>query len=122
MPVLNSIHTGKEFFCPNCLVTRPYDLKPMSKDITLYPIPVLEANETNHVFECQACRNAFNPQVLRRYVQILYTLAGTAKCQLDQGISPGYLKLQLVSDGLKESFADKLIALAQHQTVSTLSA
>jgi hypothetical protein len=32
---------------------------------------------------------------------------------LDTGISPGFLKLQLMSDGLNEGFAEKLISLAQ---------
>jgi hypothetical protein len=51
---------------------------------------------------------------LKRNIQILFKLVSAAKYQLDQGTSPGYLKLQLISDGLKEGFADRLITLAQH--------
>ena len=119
MPIVNSVYKGKklfvsEFFCPHCFVVRRYDLKPMSKELTLHPIPLLEANEASDVVECQVCKNAFNPEILRRNIQSLLKLAGTAKYQLDQGISPGFLKLQLLSDGLQESFADKLLILAQH--------
>ncbi|SRR6266487_569036 len=119
MPIINSVYKGKklfssEFFCPNCFVIRPYDIKPMSKDITFYPVPVLESNEANHVIECQVCKSAFAPDILKRNIQSLFKLVGAAKRQLDQGIGPGYLKLQLISDGLQESFADQLLTLAQH--------
>ena len=119
MPIINSVYKGKklfasEFFCPNCFVIRPYDLKPMSKELMFYPIPFLESNEPGHVVECKVCKSAFDPEILQRNIQSLVKLAGAAKYQLDKGISPGYLKLQLISDGLQESFADKLISLAQH--------
>jgi len=86
----------------------------MSQEITFYPIPFLESNEPSHVVECQVCKNAFDPEILKRNLQTLFKLVGTAKYKLDQDISPGYLKLQPISDGLQESFADKLITLAQH--------
>ena len=119
MPIINSVYTGKklfasEFFCPNCFVIRPYDLKPMSKELTFYPIAFLETSAVRDVIECKVCKNAFDPEILRRNIQSLFKLAGSAKQQLDQGISPGYLKLKFMSDGLQESFADKLISLAQH--------
>jgi len=119
MPILNSVYRGKklfvsEFFCPNCFVIRPYDIKPMSKDMTLYVIPFLERNAADHVIECQVCKSAFDPNILNRNIQGLFKLAGSAKQQLDQGISPGYLKLKFISDGLQESFADQLLILAQH--------
>ena len=119
MPIVDSVYKGKklfmsEFFCPHCFVIRPYNLKPMSLDITFYPIPILESNEVNHVIECQVCKNAFDPEILRRNIQSLFRLVGAAKYQLDLGISPGFLKLQLISDGLQESVADNLINLATH--------
>jgi hypothetical protein len=119
MPIINSVYKGKklfesEFFCPNCFVIRPYELKPMSKELKFYPIPFLESNEPSHVVECRFCRNAYDPDILRRNNQSLFKLAGIAKHQLDQGMSPGYLKLRLISDGLQESFVDTLISLAQH--------
>jgi hypothetical protein len=119
MPIVNSIYKRKtlfasEFFCPNCLTIRPYELRPMSREIVLTAIPFLDADEPAHVVECQFCRKAFDPEILARTVQSLFRLAGAAKHQLDTGISPGFLKLQLMSDGLQESFADRLISLAQH--------
>jgi len=86
----------------------------MSQEITFYPIPFLESNEPSHVVECKVCKNAFDPEILKRNIQSLFKLAGAAKYQLDKGVSPGYLKLHFISDGLQESFADKLITLAQH--------
>jgi hypothetical protein len=86
----------------------------MSKEIAFCPVPLLGTNVPGDVIECQGCRKAFDPEILKRNVQNLYKLAGATKDRLDQGTSPGYLKLQLVSDGLKESFADQVISLAQH--------
>src|SRR5215211_408460 len=119
MPIINSVYKGKklfvsEFFCPHCFVIRPYHLKPMSEELTFKPIPFLETSETSDVVECNDCKNAFDPEILKRNIQSLLKLAGTAKYQLDHGISPRFLKLQLISDGLQESFADKLLTLAQH--------
>ncbi|MGZ9223343.1 MAG: hypothetical protein ACXW4Q_14640 [Anaerolineales bacterium] len=119
MPILNPVHKGEklfmsEFFCPNCFVPRPYDIRPVSKNSTFYPIPFSESNKPSHVVECQFCKNAYDPNILKRNIQILFKLVSAAKYQLDQGTSPGYLKLQLISDGLKEGFADRLITLAQH--------
>src|SRR5215216_2852208 len=119
MPILNSVYKGKklfvsEFFCPHCFVIRPYCLKPMSKELRFKPIPFLETSATSDVVECQVCKNAFDPEILKRNIQSLFKLAGTAKYQLDHGLSPGFLKLQLMSDGLQEGFAEELITLAQH--------
>lgn len=119
MVILNSVYKGKklfvsEFFCPHCFVIRPYALKPMSKELMFYPIPFLETSEASDVVQCQACKNVFDPEILKRNIQSLLKLTGTARSQLDKGISPGFLKLQLISDGLQESFAENLIALAQH--------
>jgi hypothetical protein len=119
MPITNSVRKGKksfvsEFFCPNCFVFRPYELKPISKQTAFYAISFVGTNEPDHVIECEVCKKAFEPEVLTRNIKLLLKLVCAAEYQLDQGISPGYLKLQLVSDGLKESLADKLISLAQH--------
>jgi hypothetical protein len=118
MPILNSVYTGKkllvsEFFCPNCFVLRPYEPKPISKPIAYYPSSSAGTDEPDHVIECQVCKKAFDPEILTRNLQSLLKLVCAAEYQLDQGISPAYLKLQFVSDGLKESFADQLISLAQ---------
>lgn len=119
MPIINSVYKGKklfvsEFFCPHCFVIRPYNIKPMSQEIIFYPIPFLQRNEPSHVIECRICKNAFDPEILTRHIQSLFRLASTAKYQLDQGISPGFLKLRLMSDGLQESLAENLITLVQH--------
>ena len=118
MPIINSVYKDKklfacEFFCPHCFVIRRYYLKPMSKEIAFTPIPFVGTNEPDHVIECEACKKAFDPEILARNIQSLLKLVRVAERQLDHGISPGYLKLQLVSDGLKESFVEKLITLAQ---------
>jgi hypothetical protein len=120
MPIVNSVYksqksSASDFFCPNCLVIRPYEIKPMSEEILLYPIPLMDGSEPSHVIECQVCKNAFDPGILMRHIQSLFRLAGKAKYQLDKGISPQLLKLQLISDGLNERFADQLINnLVQH--------
>ena len=119
MPIVNSVYKGKqlftsEFICPHCLVTRRYSINPRSERITLSSVPFLESSEPTHVVECQDCKHAFDPEVLRRSSQILCKLAGSTRNQLDQGTAPGYLKLQLVSDGLRESLVDQLLTFALH--------
>ena len=119
MPIVNSVYKGKklflsEFFCPNCFVLRPYELKPISKAKAFSPISFVGTNKPDDVIECKVCKKAFNPEILTRHIQSLLRLVCAAEYQLDQGISPEYLKLQLVSDGLKENFADQLVSLAQH--------
>lgn len=118
MPILNSIYKGKklfasEFFCPNCFAVRPYDVKPLTKEMTFNIVPFLESNEASHVIECLVCKKAFDPDILKRNIQSLFKLVGAAKGQLDQGIFSGYLKLRLMSDGLKEVVVDRLLTLAQ---------
>ena len=117
MPIVNSVYKGKqlftsEFICPHCLVIRRYRIRPVSESAALSPVAFLESSEPTHVIECQDCKNAFDPEVLRRNIQSLFKLAGSARSRLDQGTAPGYLKLQLVSDGLKESLVDKLLTFA----------
>ena len=119
MPIVDSVYKCKslfasEFFCPNCLVIRTYKIKPMAKDMTFYPISFLEPNEANHAIECQVCKKLFDPDILNRNNQSLFKLAGAAKSQLDHGITPGAIKLRLMSDGLNEPFVDSLLTLAQH--------
>jgi hypothetical protein len=86
----------------------------MSNELTFSRVHFLEENEPSHVIVCQDCTYAFDPEILTRHMQSLLRLACSARSRLDQGISPGFLKLQLMSDGLQESLADNLIAVAQH--------
>jgi len=118
MPLGNSFYQSQklfssQFFCPNCRAIRSYDLKPISRDSGPSPIPFKDTPEPGDVIECRGCRTAFDPDTLLRSIQSLFKLAGTARYQLDKGISPGFLKLQLISEGLNENFAEQLISLAQ---------
>ena len=117
MPIVNSNFKSQklfasEFFCPNCRAIQPYVLKPRSGEIILAPLSFTDTKQPDDVIECRSCKTVFNPDILLRNIQSLFKLAGTAKYQLDKGISPGFLKLQLVSEGLNESFAEQLISLA----------
>jgi hypothetical protein len=117
MPIVNSFYKSQklfasEFFCPNCRTIRAYHLKPMSEEISLAPLPFKGVNEPSDVIECRTCGTAFDPDILLRSIQSLFKLAGTTRYQLDKGISPGFLKLQLISEGLNENFAEQLISLA----------
>ena len=119
MPIVNSIYQSKklfasEFFCPNCRAIQPYQLKPRSEETILSPLPFRDSNPPKDVIECLCCKTAFDPDILLRNIQSLFKLTGTAKYQLDKGITPGFLKLQLISEGLNEIFADQLVSLALH--------
>lgn len=103
-----------EFFCPHCFGIRPYRLKPMSKDMSFYPVPALETMEPGHGVECLICCNVFNLEILRRNIQNLLKLVETAKDDLEKGVTPQYLKLRCRSDGFLESFVDQLLSLARH--------
>jgi hypothetical protein len=117
MPIVNSVFKSKnsfasEFFCPHCLATRPYELKAMSEEILLLPFPGLSTSDPAHVVECRACHYAFDPEILTRNIQSLIKLTDSVRSRLDKGVSPGFLKLEMLSDGLNESFAEQLIHLA----------
>ena len=119
MPIVNSVFKSKnsfasEFFCPHCLTTRPYGIKAMSEEILLSPIPGLNTSEPAHVVECRVCGCAFDLEILKRNIQSLIKLAESVRSRLDKGISPGFLKLEMLSDGLNEAFAEQLIQLALH--------
>ena len=101
MSIANSFYQSQnlfssEFFCPNCRALRPYDHKRMPEDM----------------IECRFCKTSFDADMPMRCIQSLYKLAGTTKYELDKGMSPGFLKLQLISEGLNENFAEQLIRLA----------
>lgn len=89
-------------------------VKPISKIIPLFVIPFFEARALTELVECQACKNGFDPNILKPSNQSLFKLVGAAKYELLHRCSPGALKLKLMSDGLNEVVVDKLMSLAQH--------
>ena len=118
MPILNSIYKGRnlfasEFFCPHCHTYTRYQIKPISDALMFYTIPVFDTNNLTHVVECRVCKNGFELDILKTSNQSLFKLIAATKKQLLDGTSPGSLKIRLMSDGLKEEFVNKLIALAQ---------
>lgn len=102
-----------QFYCPKCLVKRPYNLKPISVKTHFYYLPLFENGDLKNVIECKACKKGFDPGVLKPYYQNLFKLAAAARRQMLQGSSVEVLKEELASAGLKEEFADRLIMLAQ---------
>ena len=119
MPIVNSVFKSQklfasEFFCPNCFVIRPYEITPLSQETNFCILPLLESKAVQDVIVCKVCQKAFDPEILARNIQSLLKIVGVAKCQLDRGISPGAVKMRLVSDGLQEHFANELITLALH--------
>lgn len=120
MPIRNSVFKRNgffisEFYCPKCLETQTYAIRPMSEKVTFYQLAFFESGGAEHVVECQHCKKAFDPGILNRSIQRLLKLAGAAKCRFDQGISREEFKQQLLSDGLPESFVDQILSLAQHE-------
>jgi hypothetical protein len=103
-----------EFFCPRCFDRRQYEVKPVSKDIPLFVIPLFEMQKLIELVECQVCKNGFDPNILKPSNQSLFKLVGTTRDELLHRSSPGALKLRLMSDGLNEVVVNKLISLAQY--------
>ena len=104
----------REFYCPNCHGHRPYKIKAQSEIELVCVIPIYHAGESTQVVECQVCKNGFDAAILHSSNQFLFKLVAVARSQLLTSTSPGSLKVQLMSDGLKEEFVDKLIGLAQN--------
>lgn len=77
-------------------------------------IPLFETNERTQVIECQSCKNSFDSGILKPGNQSLFKLVAATRTKLLTGMSPGSLKVRMMSDGLREEFIDKLIGLAQN--------
>jgi hypothetical protein len=75
-------------------------------------IPLYHSGGSAQVIECTVCKNGFDPAILHPSNKFLFKLVAAARSQLLTGTSPGSLKVQLMSDGLKEEFIDRLIGLA----------
>ncbi len=103
-----------EFYCPNCHLRRPYEIKRASEAHMIYAILFFEAQDLTQVVECQVCKNGFDPEILKPSHQSLFKLVAATRRQLLDGTSPGSLKVKLMSDGLKEDFINQLISLAQN--------
>ena len=54
-----------EFFCPNCRIQRPYIEKRISRYFTLYFIPIFPIKKLGEYVECQVCKKAYKPGILR---------------------------------------------------------
>jgi len=57
-------HSSGRFYCPNCRAMRPYKRKRITRDFTLYFIPVLQTKEMAQYVECQVCHEKFQVDVL----------------------------------------------------------
>jgi hypothetical protein len=101
------------FYCPKCFDRRQYQVKPVSKNIPLFIIPLFEARKPTELVECRVCKNGFDSNILKPSNQSLFKLVGATR-ELLHDSSPGALKLRLMSDGLNEVVVDKLISLAQN--------
>ena len=104
--------TVAEFYCPNCHTRRPYEVKPVTEVHIVCAIPLFGTDKLTHAVECQSCKNGFDPEILKPGNQSLFRLVAAARNQILTGISPGSLKVRLMSDGLKEELVDKIIMLA----------
>ena len=104
-----------QFYCPRCLCKRPYSLKPISVKIHFYYVPWYgdEESDLEKVVECNGCKKAFDPRILRLSNQNFVKLAAFARHQMLEGSSVEELKEELAHAGLQDEFADKLILLAQ---------
>jgi hypothetical protein len=101
------------FYCPRCDSRRRYTVKPASVDFTFYFIPLFEVRDIPYFVVCQACKNGFDPEILKPKNQTLFKLVGATKYELRQ-LSAEALKSKLLGEGLKEPLIDKLITLAQN--------
>ena len=106
--------TTPQFYCPNCHDHRSYKIKSRSEVEFICVIPLYHAGETSRVVQCQVCKNGFDSAIFHPSNKFLFKLVAAARSQLLTGTSPGSMKVRLMSDGLKEEFIDKLIALAQN--------
>jgi len=102
----------RAFYCPNCHEHRSFKIKASSAVRFISILPLYHAGETTQVVECQVCKNGFDTAIFHPSNKFLFKLVAAARSQLLTGTSPGSFKVKLMSDGLKEEFVDRLIALA----------
>jgi len=57
-------HSSGEFHCPNCGRIRPYTHKRVTRDFTLYFLPIFETKELAEYIECDVCQGKFTMDVL----------------------------------------------------------
>ena len=101
------------FFCPHCGKETCYKLKHLSKYFTLYSIPLFKTKDVGNFVECQLCRDVFNPQFLDPERQGLFKAAGATKDLLLQGNTPEEVKANYIAMGMKEEYADTVVAMAE---------
>ena len=106
--------TTPGFYCPNCHEPRAYKIKAKSDVGFICVLPLYHAGENIQVVECQVCKNGYDTAIFHPSNKFLFKLVAVARSQLLTGTSPGTFKVKLMSDGLKEEFVDRLIALAQN--------
>jgi hypothetical protein len=101
-----------EFYCPNCQTQRLYVIKPIVDVSMVCVIPLFHSKDNTQAVECQVCKNGFDPEILSPSNRSLFRLVAVTRSQILNGITPGSIKVRLMSDGLKEGFVDKIIGLA----------
>ena len=102
-----------QFFCPACNVTRNYKLKQLSNYFTFFFIPLFRIQNLGERFECQACGNMFEPEVLRPENQRMMQLEASTRQALLAGASAADIRAKLIASGAKEQEVDTIIRMAQ---------
>lgn len=96
-----------EFACPRCRARRPYLLLRSQQHAHLYWVPLIRLGQPQEYVECQGCRGAFEPGVLRRAAQDDDDLRGavamavmSAFAALLRSREPSQRELALVGEAL----------------------
>ena len=98
------------FFCPKCNAERLYIHKRVSKQFTLYFIPLFETKKLGEVVECQTCKGGLTGGCSN---QAILKIVHATRYDLLHGTPSDVVKSRLVEHGLKNDMADAIIKMAQ---------
>lgn len=101
------VGSGK-FYCPKCGRERRYKRKNAAKYFALYFIPLIQIEELGQVVECQSCRQAFPPAVLKAPAASERAVT-EVKRDLESGTPLHMVHRKLVNQGLDEASAAQLV-------------
>jgi hypothetical protein len=103
--------TGRgQFYCPSCKTTRLYIQKESAQYFALYFIPLFRVDSPKIYVECQACRNAFKPEVLHmdaNRMQVSALLAGAEK-EMRAGTPSHIIYHKLLAQKIPDNLAKPL--------------
>ena len=102
-----------QFFCPKCCKTQSYQHKRLSRNSTLFFIPITKTRNLGEIVECQVCKNVYKPSVLEPGSQSMFKIVATTRSSMMHDISLDEIRTRLIGSGVDDETIDKIIMMAK---------